>query len=240
MREQLLLLIELQKIDTAINRINHRKKELPDMISKLNDAFALLKTGAENDAKAVDDLQKSLKEKEEKLKRGAETLKKTKERLTEVKTNKEYQAVLKEIESIELKNGEYEDEIIVFFDEIDNAKASFKQKQQDFDAYRLQYEMEKAGLEQEFQRIDSDLADCQAKGMALRTKIDEDVLKRYEVIKNRNNGLAVVAVWKEVCHGCYMNIPPQLYNQLLSASSLLFCPNCNRIMYPKGPDENDQ
>jgi predicted nucleic acid-binding Zn-ribbon protein len=240
LKEQLLLLIELQNVDSAVGRINIKKKELPDKIAKLDEAFTTYKENFENRVKAVEDLKKKLKEKEEKLKRGVETLKKTKDRLLEVKTNKEYQAVLKEIEGIEIKNSEYEDEIIITMEEIDRSKTGFQQVEQEMEAYRLKHQKERDGFEKELAMTDSELAGCQEKAAVLRTKVEPEVLKRYEIIRNRNNGLAVVAVWKEVCRGCHMNIPPQLYNELLTATTLLSCPNCNRIMYPENPDKNEK
>lgn len=240
MREQLLLLIELQKIDSAINGINIRKKELPDKISKLDEAFTAFKLSVENDAKAVDELNKLLREKEEKHKRGADTLRKTKDRLFEVKTNKEYQAVLKEIELFEIKNSNSEDEIILTLEEIDRIKSGLTMKEKDLEAYRRRYEKEKNDFEKALLLTDSELSACHDKSSEIRKKIDGDILKRYEIIKNRNNGLAVVSVWKEVCHGCHMNIPPQLYNDLLSSTTLLSCPNCNRIMYSENPDKDEK
>jgi predicted nucleic acid-binding Zn-ribbon protein len=240
LKEQLSLLIELQKVDTDVGRINIKKKELPDKISKLDDAFAAYKLTVDNNAQAVDDLQKKLKEKEAQFKRGVDSLKKAKDRLLEVKTNKEYQAILKEIEGVESKNSEYEDEIIVTMEEIDRAKTSLKKMEQEFETYRLRYKKERDGFENELMMTDSGLSVCQEKGSGLRKKIDVDILKRYEIIKKRNNGLAVTSVWKEVCRGCHMNIPPQLYNELLTSASLLFCPNCNRIMYPENPDKDEK
>lgn len=240
MKEQLSLLIELQGVDSAIHKINTRKKDLPDKIARLDEAYSAFKKVVETEAQAVADCQKSLREKEEKLKRGVEALRKTKDRLLEVKTNKEYQAMLKEIEGIEAKNSEIEDEIILTMEEIDKRKAGLKTKEQDLEVYRSKYERDKNDFERALAATDSELSECQTRNVDIRKRIEGDNLRRYEIIKARNNGLAVVSVWKEVCHGCHMNIPPQLYNQLLTVSSILSCPNCNRIMYPENPDKDEK
>jgi len=62
------------------------------------------------------------------------------------------------------------------------------------------------------------------------------LLEKYERIRNRNGGIGVVSVWKAVCNGCHMNIPPQLYNELQKSSELMICPNCNRIIYYQNKD----
>jgi predicted nucleic acid-binding Zn-ribbon protein len=64
--------------------------------------------------------------------------------------------------------------------------------------------------------------------------IDPELLKKYLIIKKQNPGaLAVVPVKNALCHGCNVNLPPQLYNELFHGDSLKFCPNCQRIIYLK-------
>ncbi|MCX5854310.1 MAG: hypothetical protein NTZ24_06995, partial [Deltaproteobacteria bacterium] len=102
----------MQRLDLTLARINLKKKELPEKIARLDEEFSNSVAGLEAERKKVDEIQKHHKEKEEKLKRGLESWKKTGDRLNEVKTNKEYQSILKEKETIENKNSEIEDEII--------------------------------------------------------------------------------------------------------------------------------
>ena len=65
----------------------------------------------------------------------------------------------------------------------------------------------------------------------LKEQIAADMLKRYDMIKSRSNGLAVVSAWKEICAGCHMNIPPQMYIELQKDVDIQYCPHCNRIIY---------
>lgn len=230
MREQLTYLIELQNLDLIIGRINTKKMELPEKIIQMDDEFGACNASMEESRIKLEELNKRHSEKEEKLKRGIDTLKKTKERLLEVKTNKEYQAILKEIETIEKKNSEIEDEIISSMEEIDHVRVELKEKEKDFNAYKLDYEKEKKKIAEEISQIDSELSESQQKSNDLRKQVRIELQKRYETIKGARNGLAVVPVWKEVCGGCHMNIPPQLYIELQRSAELLSCPNCNRIM----------
>lgn len=239
MREQLTYLIELQNLDLIIGRINTKKMELPEKIIQMDDEFGACNASMEESRIKLEELNKRHSEKEEKLKRGIDTLKKTKERLLEVKTNKEYQAILKEIETIEKKNSEIEDEIISSMEEIDHVRVELKEKEKDFNAYKLDYEKEKKKIAEEISQIDSELSESQQKSNDLRKQVRIELQKRYETIKGARNGLAVVPVWKEVCGGCHMNIPPQLYIELQRSAELLSCPNCNRIMYWHNQDRTD-
>jgi len=239
LKEQLSYLIELQKLDLIIGRIIVKKSELPEKIIQMDEGFAAFAKSVEEGKKKFEELNKLQSEKEDKLKKGMDSIKKTKDRLLEVKTNKEYQAILKEIEIIEKKNSEIEDEIIGGLDQIDHMRTEVREKEKDFEAHRSQYEKEKKKIEKELSQLDYDLADAEKKTNALRKRIRDELLKRYETIKGRRNGVAVALVWKEVCGGCHMNIPPQMYIELQRSSDLLTCPNCNRIVYWYNQSEKD-
>jgi len=172
------------------------------------------------------------RELEEALKKGMEQLRKTRDRIHEVKSNKEYQAVLKEIETLEQKHGIVEDKIITILEEIDTMKTSLAIREGEFQASGRRYEEEREKLEKRIGSIESQLQERQRQGESMREKIPKNVLKRYDMTKNVNQGLAVVSAWKETCDGCHMSIPPQLYNELLEdTEELIMCPNCRRIIY---------
>jgi len=227
----LLLLIELQKDDLTTSRISIKKRELPEKLMKLNEGFQAFSVSLEDEKKNLDEYHKRHRDKESKLKSAQENLKKTKDRLLEVKTNKEYQAILKEIETIEKRKSDTEDEIIVCLDEIDHREKALREKEEQFKGYRLRYETERLKMEEDIANLDAELVTAQQKIRETRKRLPEYIFKKYEMIKGLNNGLAVVSVWKEVCNGCHMNIPPQLYNDLQRSIELLSCPHCSRIMY---------
>jgi hypothetical protein len=227
----LALLIELQKTETAAGRIAARRKELPAHIGALDAAFETVCKTVDAEQGRLDALKQAKKEKDGLLQRGQETLKRTRERLLEVKTNKEYQAILKEIEAIETKNSHTEDEIIALLDEVDRVDGEVKAKRGELDVRRRSYEEEKAQLEAELNSLAQELEACRRRGDDVKGKINADMLRRYQQIRSAGRAVAVAAVWKEVCDGCHMSIPPQLYNELQKADRLMTCPHCNRIIY---------
>ena len=204
---------------------------MPNKLIKLDEEFQNLEKMVEEEREKLDGLNRVHREKEESLKRGIESLKKTKDRLLEVKTNKEYHAMLKEIEITEKKSSEIEDEIIHLLEEIDRAKEGLKTGEEELNAHRLKYERERNKIEEEMNSIDSELLVCQKTIDGVRENIEAGILKKYEIIKDRRDGLAVVSVWNGACNGCHMNIPPQMYNELQRSDDLMLCPNCNRIIY---------
>ncbi len=232
MTEQLTLLIELQKAESAAGRIQARKRDLPLQMEELEKEFSAVCADAEAEREQLEALRKHRREKDTQLQTGQEALKRTRERLLDVKTNKEYQSILKEIETLEGKTSHMEDEIISLLDELDRLETTVKAKEEELNISRQRFEEQKAELARELNSLEQELTGCLGKSDELKRKIPAELLRKYEQIKGIRRGLAVVSVWKEVCGGCHMSIPPQLYNELQkSATTLRTCPNCNRILY---------
>ena len=232
MNINLVHLIELQKTDTEMQKILLSKRELPVQLAKLEESFGVHKAGIEEEKSRLEAKYKQHRELEDALKKGVEQLRKTRDRIHEVKSNKEYQAVLKEMETLEQKNGVVEDKIISILEEIDGMKAALAEKDREFTAVEKRYAGERAEIEKQLGSIESQFRDRQRRGEELRGRIPKEILKKYDIIKNVNQGLAVVSAWRETCDGCHMNIPPQLYNELQEETEeLIMCPNCRRIIY---------
>jgi len=231
LKEQLLLLVELQECDSQMVKIVGKKKILPEKIDKLDKEFLVFQKEIEKNKRKFDEVKASHVECENKIKKINEGMIKTKERLLEVKNNKEYQAMLKENETAEVMRSDVETEIISILDELEKLSALVKNDQATLDEYRKKYEEEKRLIEADLNSIDAGYLSLEQKRIELKDKVSADLLVRYEKIKKSNNGVGVISVWKAVCNGCHMNIPPQLYNELQKTSELISCPNCHRIMY---------
>ena len=218
-------------MESAADGIQAKKENLPIRMNELEQEYTSVCDAVEAQRTQVDGLRKRRKEKDSQLQAGQESLKRTRERLFEVKTNKEYQSMLKEIEIFEGKNSRLEDEVISFLDELDRLEAELKVQERDLEDRRRLYEEERRKMEEELNSLNGELEDCTRKNAEIRKEIPAEILRKYEKIKGIGRGLAVVAVWKEVCGGCHMTIPPQLYNDLQKTKALITCPNCNRIIY---------
>lgn len=231
MKELLSLLRDLQNVDSAIEKIQGRKTRLPGLIEELDGTFTATRAEMEEQKEKLQEATKKHREKEELLRRGQESLKKAKARQFEVKTNKEYEAVLKEIETLEVRNGQLEDEILEAMEEMDRVRVLVRNIELDFDQARSRYEGERKERAEELALADEELRSIREKSQALRGRVPQDILRKYDAIRNVNAGVAVTGVWKEVCQGCRMNLPPQLYNEIQREEEIRFCPNCNRILY---------
>jgi len=231
LKEKLLLLIKIQECDSQLVKLSAKKKTLPVDIEKLSKEFNSFEEGIKKNKTQYDELKARHVENENKIKKINENIVKTKERMLEVKNNKEYQAMLKEIETAESSRGEVESSIISLLEELDKLSVLVKKDEEILKQGRNKYEQEKKVLEDELNAVDSDAVTWGQKRVELQKNIPDDLISQYEKIKKRNKGIGVTSVWKATCNGCHMNIPPQLYNELQKSEELFSCPNCNRIIY---------
>ena len=231
MKEKLLLLIKIQECDSLLVKLSAKKKTLPEELEKLDKEFIAFEEGIKKNKVKYDELKSRHVENENKIKKINDGIVKTKERMLEVKNNKEYQAMLKEIETAESSRGEVETAIISLLEELDKLSALVKKDEEILQQNKNKYEQEKKTMEDDLNAVDTDVADWEQKRIELQKIIPDELMLQYERIKKRNKGIGVTSVWKAVCNGCHMNIPPQLYNEVQRSDELFSCPNCNRIIY---------
>jgi hypothetical protein len=234
MREQINVLVKLQKIDTEALRI---KSTLNDVSKKLEDLDSGLKEVEQTivfQESIIDDLKKQYRNYEADVQINLARNKKSHDKLRSIKTNKEYQSLLKEIDDVKAKNSTIEDKMIECLDCIDETEKIIATKKDEYLqlADRIKHEKENILQKAELDRNKLDELDIERKKIS--DLVDSELFKKYLVIKEQHKGgQAVAPVKNAVCHGCNVNLPPQLYNELFRCDSLKFCPNCHRIIYLK-------
>jgi len=231
LKDELLTLIKIQECDSQLVKLSGKKKLLPESIEKLDREFSMFEDNIKKNKVSHDEIKARRTENENKIKKINENIVKTKERMLEVKNNKEYQAMLKEIETAESSRNQVESEIITLLEELDKLAVLVKKDEEILQQGRQKYEQDKKALEDDLNAVDSDVTAWEQKRVALQQNVSAELISRYERIKKRNKGIGVTFVWKAVCNGCHMNIPPQLYNEVQRSEELFSCPNCNRIIY---------
>lgn len=233
-KDQMDLLIELQKIDAKSKKL---ETELKNVSVRLGSFDVELKKNIQQiqEQETVEkDLKKKYQDYEADSRANLDRIKKTEAKLRSVKTNKEYQALLKEIEDIKTKSSTIEDEMLECLDKIDEiGEIIVKQK----DKYRIlsgKIEEEKKEIEKDAEHNRRQLEELGVARKEFAGRVKPELMDKYITIKDRHfGGRAVVQVKDAVCLGCNMNIPPQLYNELYRGDSLKFCPNCQRMIYWK-------
>lgn len=234
MREQIKDLVKLQQIETETVRIKSALNDVSKMLDDLDSGVKIFEQTIETQERIINELKKQYRDHESDIQLNLEKEQKIQAKLRSVKNNKEYQALLKEIEDVRGKNSEIEDQMIDFLDRMDITEKIITTKKDEYINIFEDAKSEKESIKQNAEARKKRLAELDMEGAEVSRLIDPELLKRYLIIKEQSpGGLAVVLVKDAVCHGCNVNIPPQLYNELFRCDSLRFCPNCQRIIYIK-------
>ncbi|MDM8524355.1 C4-type zinc ribbon domain-containing protein [Desulfococcaceae bacterium HSG8] len=236
MKEQIEILVKLQNIETETGSIRIMLDGLPDKLTLMDTRLSESEQLITDEISLVDELKKNYRALESDVKTNLSRIEKSQENLRVVKTNKEYQALLKEIEDFKKKNSKIEDEMITSLDRIEETEKNIAGKKEEYSALEKQLKKEKDSLKREATKRKKKLAQLEADRNHVSEKADPALLKKFTQVRERIN-IAIVPVIDYVCGGCNMNIPPQLYNDLHRWDSLEFCPHCQRIIYWEKQEE---
>jgi predicted nucleic acid-binding Zn-ribbon protein len=232
MREQLYLLVKLQKIETETSDIKAELGQVSKKFEKLDDERHAFEQALADEESDCDELKKNYRNFEADAQTNLSSVDKTEVKLRSVKTNKEYQALLKEIEDQKAKNSKIEDRMLECLDRLDEVEKSIAKKKQDQIELSEQLKSEKGIIAQDVEQKKKKLIELDTARDEIAGMIEPKLLEKYNTTKSQQaGGLAVASVKNAVCYGCNMNIPPQMYNELHRRDALMFCPHCHRILY---------
>jgi predicted nucleic acid-binding Zn-ribbon protein len=199
----------------------------------LDQEAAARETLVADEKMALDDLKKSYRELESESKVNREMIVKSNEKLRAVKTNKEYQSILKEIEEIRKKISGIEDQMLDQLDKIESTEQAVTEKEVQLEGFIQSCREKKETLIARKQGERKTVDALNDKRLQISAKADPKMISILDEVKKKVRGLAVVPVQGAICMGCHMNIPAQLFNELQRFDELRFCPHCHRIIYWK-------
>ncbi len=231
MRKQLELLFSIQTIDNNIKSSEMLQKQYHNDIITLESEVAQEDDQYNKEQERLKDLQKEHRNRERSLQELEEQKRKIEERLLSIKTNKEYQASLQEIENIKSMISKKEDDVIEAMDTIESAMTDLKKIEEHLNTIKLRYAEKKQQIEHELKDYLDDIEKQKEKRKIIVAEINPDVFADYKKIQGIRKGKAVALAENEQCLGCNMKIPPQVYNEAVYAEKLVMCPNCHRILF---------
>lgn len=154
-------------------------------------------------------------------------------RMNRIKNSKELQALQREIDLMRQSNGDLEEELIKIMQEIDAIKASKAAKEAEMATLQEAWQQQQQELAGQISGIDQAVTEKLAQRQSIAANLARDLISRYELIFSRRGGTAVVEIAGGICQGCFMNIPPQMGNEIIRSEKIHNCPSCQRIVYVK-------
>ncbi|MDP2905890.1 MAG: C4-type zinc ribbon domain-containing protein [Candidatus Omnitrophota bacterium] len=231
LKSQLTSLIGLQAIDSEIYVLKAEKYALPQEIQAIDAAFEEKKQSLAALEKKLLDAQKQRKEKELELGTKEEANKKLQSQLYSLKTNNEYQTMLKQIQDGKADASVIEDKILGLFEEGDKIKAETEAEKARLKEEEKVFAGQKNKIEARIKEIDERLSVLEAQRNQASVGISPKILFQYEKILSSRDGLAIAVVKDDSCKGCNMHVPPQTINLIKMYEHIITCEVCNRILY---------
>ncbi|WP_443937202.1 zinc ribbon domain-containing protein [Pedobacter sp. MW01-1-1] len=229
--QKLKALYELQNIHTKIDKIRQIRGELPMEVSDLEDDVLGLETRISKIKGDLDDLEDSIVTRKNTIKDAQAAIKRYDTQLKEVKNNREYDALTKEIEIqgldiqvSEKKIKEHGFEITSKTEIYETAKAELEGRKKDLEVKKAELEVITSETEKEEDELLKKASDAEP-------NIEERLLVAYKRLrKNAVNGLAVVTIDRDSCSGCFNQIPPQRQLDIRQRKKIIVCEHCGRIL----------
>jgi len=239
LREQLGLLWELQRIDLNLKHIKEERDRFPKEMKRLEESQNIEKERIQKEKEKIELLEKERRKKEGHLNTEFEKIKRAESRMMEVKTNKEYQALLSEIEAIKEANSRKEEEILQVLEEIDELKKDLLKREKEMATHLEKIEAQRKLIQDKMVKGEGEWKRRMERREVLTKQIESSLFKLYNTLKEKRQGISVVRVKQETCQGCFVNIPPQMFIEVQKNNAIIRCPNCNRILYWEGDGETD-
>ena len=230
MNSDLANLIELQKADSQIARLQAEIAALPKRVAAIEAKLAGSKERAEKAKAALKADETARRKHEADIEAFRQKISKYRDQMLNVKTNQEYQALGNEITFAEKDIAKLEDKILETMVDADSKNAELKRAEGDLKAHTAEIEKEKAIAQQRTAEDQKELAEWQQKRDTIRQSIEPDVLRHYDrVLKFRGSALAEAVDHR--CSACQVLLRPQVYNDLRSSEKFITCDSCQRILY---------
>jgi len=230
-QKQLQLLRDLQELDTGKKSVENEQKtglnekellqaeldRLQEMVDSLAGEISILE-GEKDELLAARTLEE-------------ENIARSEGRLPQIKTQKEYVAVLKEVDTAkklakELQSGiDAKDETLV------SLNADKEEKDSDLAKRTEEVTARCAEIDETLASINEKLSEIKGQRDVLMKDLPTALRKRYELLMSRRGGVAVVEARSGACLGCHMHLPPQMFNSLFVVKEIQACPHCNRLLF---------
>lgn len=233
--QKLKALYDLQTIHTKIDKLRQVRGELPMEVSDLEDDVAGLETRIDKIKADLDDLEDAIVTRKNMIKEAQAAIKKYEVQLNEVKNNREYDAISKEIEIQGLEIQVCEKKIKEHSFEISSKTEVFEKAMADLEGRKKDLEAKKGELQNITAETQKEEDELNVKAENAQKDIEERLLIAYQRLrKNAKNGLAVVTIQRDSCSGCFNQIPPQRQLDIRQRKKIIVCEHCGRIIVDEG------
>jgi hypothetical protein len=231
-REQLVLLLQLQTSDVKVRELDNQVKQLPAKLDPLRRDLAKLTGMLDGERAKLAETDTWRKAQQDEITKERDGLKAAQAKQQAVKNPKEFNAANREVENKRKSISDREGELKKINEATSQTTTQLAARDKDVEAIRTELTNSEEAMADQLASLRAQLAEAVATRDAARTQVDKSWLKTYDTLAAKR-GYAVAPVVKGVCQGCHMALPPQLNNILARMHSIETCPRCSRLVYRK-------
>lgn len=238
MLKELSNLISLQTVDLEIRGLLQVQEELPGSMRELESKLAAVQAVTAEKQQDLDEIRKQHRQLESEMAMLDEGITRSRQRLMEIKDNIEYKAMLKEIAFKEDRKDQKETEIIEVLEKIESCNTELADLNQEVSGRQEVLDKVRAEVQAEIAGQLEKLHVLEGQRQEIQQAISKPLLKQYDFIRQKRQGIAIAEVRQGVCQACHMGLPPQKFIELQMDKELMTCPHCQRIIYFTPQEEN--
>lgn len=235
MKKRLDLLEQLQKIDLLVDVLKTNQNALQTDMNGIAQALDAAREGVAGLKIRAVQLEKDKGELEANHAAELENIHRSETNMKEIKTNKEYQAVGREIAAARKQVAELEEQILQKITQLDEVNNEITSSEAALAELEQNTEQRRSEKQSEIDKVLQDISVDSLRRDTITKELPANVLKRYQSLRSQRRGQAVAVAREGYCLGCNMQLPPQLFNSLYREDELISCPHCQRMLILQRP-----
>lgn len=224
-------LVELQKVDDAIFEVKKALDNAPRELVDLRKRFEEVEARRDRALDKLSHMEDQRKRLAHEMAEDDSRMKKSRDKMTQIGNEREHQAVLREMDSLERVGRIREEERDTLQEELRLASMAVDEINGEYDEIKAELDAKTESLEETQALARDRVAVLESQRRQASEHIDKPIFMRYEFIRKRLDNPVIVAVADGVCSGCHITVPPQTYIDLQRGQQILSCPNCQRLIF---------
>lgn len=224
------VLISIARLDALINARRMELNRLPLQLEQIGESLAKIDNREAESKSSLEEMVHERRHLEQGVEDNTARVVKYKTQLMEVKTNKEYTAMLHEISHVEKDTEEKEERLLMLMDEIDQRSGESKDLLDETSDERKRLQTKKSGIEARIGALEADVADLESQKPKLLSELKPQMKKRYDRLLEKYGDCAVAHIEDDSCQGCHTRIPAQRAVEVKKNDHLILCEACGRIL----------
>ncbi len=229
-------LIDVQRIDGKIDTLEKQRAAISEKLNGLKKKLEATKASIAQIETSTTDKERERRAIDGNLQLDISKLKKWEARLNEIRNQREYLALSREIETQKKQNTEQQEKAALLATEIKELETKLETHRDDLAEHEIDVDTEQQAVDIKLKEIDTQLGEHKKERSEFLSQVPAPLLKRYDTIRSKR-GAALAACFSGRCSACNMSLAPQLYNTVIKGQTIEACPSCNRIIFYREPEK---